>query len=274
MRKIAFLSAASLLLLIACNDSGNPGSGSIPEPATSNEPPVLSYTVVNASPHDTSSYTEGFFMADGKLYESSGAPQDEPRARSIFGVVNPASGKIDVKAELDRKTFFGEGITLLNGKFYQLTWTNKVGFVYDAKTFKRIGQFGIPGAEGWGMTTDGSSLILSDGSSNLTWLDPVTFRTLRITGVTDNNGPVGNLNELEYVNGKIYANVYETTKVVQIDASSGKVTGRLDFAQLDRQEKDKHPSAEYMNGIAYDSAKKLLLITGKFWPSIYQVRLN
>lgn len=258
----------------ACNDTSSNSSGTISPIAGSDEPPTLSYTVVNATPHDTSSYTEGLFIHDGRLYESSGAPEDEPRTRSIFGIVNPVTGKIDIKGELDRKTYFGEGISILKGKLYQLTWTNKIGFIYDSKTFKRIGEFSIPGKEGWGMTNDGTNLILSDGSSNLTWLDPVTFKTVRIAGVSDNNGPVGNLNELEYVDGKIYANIYETTKVVQIDAASGKVTGKLDFTQLDRQEKDKYPRAQVMNGIAYDSVKKVLLITGKFWPQIYQVRLN
>jgi glutamine cyclotransferase len=188
--------------------------------------------------------------------------------------VDRATGKIAVKAELDRKVFFGEGITFLNGKVYQLTWKNKVGFIYDAKTFKRTGQFTIPGAEGWGMTTDGASLIMSDGTSNLTYLDPNTFKTVRILGVTDNNGPVGNINELEYIKGSIYANVYLTTDIIRIDPSNGKVTGRADFSNLDKEIKAKYPDAEYMNGIAYDSAKNKIYITGKLWPKIYEIRLN
>jgi glutamine cyclotransferase len=272
---LKILLALSLIFaLAACKDSSNSNSSSIDEPAISNEPTSISYTVLNETPHDTNSYTEGLLVHDGKLFESSGAPQDEPNTRSVFGVVDPATGKISVKAELDRKVFFGEGITFLNGKVYQLTWTNKVGFIYDAKTFKKIGQFSFPSKEGWGMTTDGTNLIMSDGTSNLTFLDPNTFKTVKILSVTDNNGPVGNVNELEYIKGSIYANVYQATYIIRIDPANGKVTGKADFSKLDKQAKMKYADAEYMNGIAYDSAKNKLYITGKFWPSIYEIRLN
>ncbi|HVY76778.1 MAG TPA: glutaminyl-peptide cyclotransferase [Puia sp.] len=264
------------LLISACGDhSGSSGTTtSIDEPVTDNAPPAISYTVLNAMPHDTTSYTEGFLFHDGKLYESSGAPEDKPHTRSMFGEVDLKTGKITAKAELDRKTYFGEGISFLNGKAYQLTWTNKVGFIYDAKTFKRIGQFTIPNAEGWGMTTDGSSLILSDGSSNLTFLDPQTFKILKIVGVKDNNGPVGNINELEYIKGSVYANIYQTSDIIRIDPASGMVTGKADFSQLDKQAKNKYAEAEYMNGIAYDSATNKVYVTGKLWPEIYEVRFN
>lgn len=265
-----------LFMLAGCRDSANSSesSGSIDEPAVSNEPAAISYTIVNATPHDTNSFTEGLLVHDGKLYESSGAPEDNPVTRSIFGEVDPKTGTIDVKAELDRSIYFGEGITFLNGKVYQLTWQNKIGFIYDAKTFKKLGQFAIPSAEGWGMTTDGSSLILSDGTSNLTFLDPNTFKTEKILGVTDNNGPVGNINELEYIKGSIYANIYESSNIVRIDPVSGKITGKADFSKLNKEVKEKDPQADFMNGIAYDSAKNKIYITGKLWPSIYEVRLN
>jgi glutaminyl-peptide cyclotransferase len=249
-------------------------SGTVAETVTSNEPPAMSYTILNALPHDQNSYTEGFLFHDGKLYESSGAPQENEKTRSIVGIVDPATGKLNVKAELDRKIYFGEGISILNGKLYQLTWTNKQGFIYDLKTFKRTGEFSFPSKEGWGMTTDGSSLIMSDGSSNLTWLDPVTFKTIRILGVTDNNGPVGNINELEWVNGKILANVYQTPYIIRIDPGTGKVLTKADFSNLVKEIKLKNPDVDYMNGIAYDSAKNKILITGKLWPNIYEVRLN
>ena len=128
--------------------------------------------------------------------------------------------------------------------------------------------------EGWGMTTDGTSLIMSDGSSNLTWLDPVTFKTIRIVGVTDNNGPVGNINELEWVNGVILANIYQTPYIIRINPATGKVLGKADFSNLVKEIKLKNPDVDYMNGIAYDSARNKILITGKFWPNIYEVRLN
>jgi glutaminyl-peptide cyclotransferase len=265
-----------LTLSVACKDSSGPSdqAGSISEPVINNEPPAIEYTVLNALPHDPNSYTEGLLMYDGKLYESSGAPEEYEKTRSIVGIVDPMTGKIAVKAELDRKTYFGEGITILNDKLYQLTWTNKKGFIYDLKTFKKTGEFSFPSKEGWGMTTDGKSLIMSDGSSNLTFLDPVTFKTNRMLGVTDNNGPVGNINELEYVNGNILANIYQTPYIIRIDASTGKVLGKADFSNLYKEIKLKNPDVDYMNGIAYDSAKNKIYITGKLWPNIYEVRLN
>ncbi len=268
-----------LLLILAftsCRDSNSSAepSGSIDEPANNNAPAAISYTVLNETPHDTDSYTEGLMVHDGKLYESSGAPEEDPNTRSIFGIVDPVTGKISVKGELDRKIYFGEGITFLNGKIYQLTWTNKTGFIYDAKTFKRIGQFSFPSKEGWGMTTDGVNLIMSDGTSNLTYLDPNTFRTVKEFSVTDNNGAVGNINELEYIKGSIYANIYQSADIIRIDPASGKVTGKADFSKLYQEVKTKYPNAEYMNGIAYDSAKNKVYITGKLWPSIYEVRFN
>jgi len=124
------------------------------------------------------------------------------------------------------------------------------------------------------MTTDGSSLIMSDGSSNLTYLDPLTFKTVRIVGVTDNNGPVGNLNELEYVNGNILANIYQTPYIVRIDPGTGKVLGKADFSNLVKEVKLKDPDVDYMNGIAWDSANNKIYVTGKLWPNMYEVRLN
>jgi glutamine cyclotransferase len=213
-------------------------------------------------------------MHNGKLFESSGAPEGNDKTRSIFGIVDPTTGNITVKAELDRKIYFGEGIAILGDKLYQLTWTNKKGFIYDLKTFKKIGEFIFPSKEGWGMTTDGNSLIMSDGSSNLTYLDPLTFKTNRIVGVTDNNGPIGNINELEYVNGNILANIYQTPYIIRIDPNTGKVLGKADFSNLVKEVKLKDPDVDYMNGIAWDSAKNKIYITGKLWPNMYEVRLN
>ena len=263
-------------LVSACGDSSNSSATSTAatETASVNEAPVITYTILNALPHDKDSYTEGFLMHNGKLFESSGAPEGNDKTRSMVGIVDPATGVISVKAELDKKIYFGEGITILGDKLYQLTWTNKKGFIYELKTFKKIGEFTFPSKEGWGMTTDGTSLIMSDGSSNLTYLDPLTFKTNRIVGVTDNNGPVGNLNELEYVNGNILANIYQTPYIIRIDPNSGKVLGKADFSNLVKEVKLKDPDVDYMNGIAWDSAKNKIYITGKLWPNMYEVRLN
>jgi glutamine cyclotransferase len=276
MNKLLIYTLLSFILFTACKDSSNSSenSGSVAEPELNDAPPTINYTILNATPHDKNSYTEGFLMHDGKLFESSGAPEEFDNTRSIVGIVDPVTGNIAVKAELDRKTYFGEGITILHDKLYQLTWTNKIGFIYDLKTFKKIGEFSFPSKEGWGMTTDGNSLIMSDGSSNLTFLDPVTFKTNRILGITDNNGPVGNINELEYVNGNILANIYQTPYIIRIDPNSGKVIGKADFSNLVKEVKSKNPDVDYMNGIAYDSVKNKIYITGKLWPNIYEVKLN
>jgi glutamine cyclotransferase len=267
------------VFFIGCKDNSTSEDNTNHDAVVSNEPPAISYTILNALPHDKDSYTEGFLIHQGKLFESSGAPQQVDSTRSIVGIVDPVTGKINVKAELDRNKYFGEGIVILNNKLYQITWKNfegliKKGFIYDLKTFKKTGEFDFPSNEGWGMTTDGTSLIMSDGSSNLTFLDPVTFKTNRIVGVTDNNGFVNNINELEYVNGTILANVYETPYIIRIDPNTGKVLGRADFTNLVKELKQKNPDVDYMNGIAWDSAKNKLLITGKLWPNIYEVRFN
>jgi glutamine cyclotransferase len=283
MSRFLLLLFAGFTFLIACKDhSTGSGSTDTPEktsPETSNEPLAITFTVMNALPHDKNSYTEGLLIHDGKLFESSGAPADNDKTRSVVGIVNPSNGEISVKTELDRKKYFGEGISILNNKLYQLTWKDtdgliKKGFVYDLKTFKKIKEFDFPTREGWGMTTDGKSLILSDGTSNLTFLDPETFKTNRIVGVTDNNGPVGNINELEWVNGTILANIYQTPYIIRIDPGTGKVIGKADFSSLEREVKSKNPEVDYMNGIAWDSVKNKILITGKLWPNIYEVKLN
>jgi glutamine cyclotransferase len=276
MRKFFAPLSLIIVLVSACGDSSNSSANSntATEAVAGNEAPVITYTILNALPHDKDSYTEGFLMYKGKLFESSGAPEGNDKTKSIVGIVDPATGNIAVKAELDRKIYFGEGITILGDKLYQLTWTNKKGFIYDLKTFKKIGEFTFPSKEGWGMTTDGSSLIMSDGSSNLTYLDPLTFKTNRIVGVTDNNGPVGNINELEFVNGNILANIYQTPYIIRIDPNSGKVLGKADFSNLVKEVKSKDPDVDYMNGIAWDSAKNKIYITGKLWPNMYEVRLN
>ncbi len=268
MNKI--ITAIALIFLAAACNNDKPGE-SISE-NSDNGPATLKFNVVNIYPHDTTAYTEGFLVHDGQLYESTGATEDNPSTRSQFGIVDLKTGKIDTKVELDKKKYFGEGIVFLNGKVYQLTWKTKIGFVYDAKTFKKLGEFTFPSAEGWGMTTDGKYLIMSDGTSNLTYLDPDNYKLIKIVGVTDNNGAVANINELEYIDGYIYANQYETNNLLKIDPSSGKVVARADMTPLKKEAENKYPSAEYMNGIAYDSVTKKVYVTGKLWPNIYEIK--
>ncbi len=268
-KKILLISA--LIAFAACTNSDNTSSNTT---ETDNTPPIINYSTVNAYPHDTTSFTEGFLFHDGQLYESTGYDSSFASTRSLFGVVDLKTGKIQPKVELDKKKYFGEGIVFLNGKVYQLTYKTKIGFVYDAKTFKKLGDFTFPSVEGWGMTTDGKYLIMSDGTSNISYLDPNNFKLIKILGVTDNNGPVALINELEYINGFIYANIYGSNYIVKIDPASGKIVGKLDLTTLDNEVKNKYPDALEMNGIAYDSLSKKVYITGKMWPNIYEIKFN
>jgi len=263
-----------LSLLASCNNSSQKeaqAGGS--DKTADNTPPLINYTVVRTLPHDTSSFTEGLLVHDGRLYESTGTEPDMPASRrSLFGIVDTITGKISPKAELDRKIYFGEGISFLHDKVYQLTWKTKKGFIYDAKTFKRTGEFPIPIKEGWGMTTDGTNLIMSDGTSNISYVDPSTFRLVKVVGVTDNNGPVSNINELELINGFLYANQWESNYILKIDSSSGKVVGKLDLDSIVNDARTKYKEVDVLNGIAYDPASGKIYITGKLWRNIYEIK--
>ncbi len=264
-----------LSLLAACNQSDHKTSADTTSSATDNTPPLISYMVMKELPHDTSAYTEGLLFHDGQLYESTGTDNNMPDdRRSQFGIVDSNTGKIHTKVEIDRKKYFGEGIIFLNGKVYQLTYTTKVGFIYDAKTFQKLGDFTFPSKEGWGMTTNGAQLIMSDGTSNISYLDPNTFRLVKVLGVTDNNGPVSNINELELIKGYLYANQWQTNYILKIDTSSGKVVGKLDLESIVREEANKFPGSEVLNGIAYDSASGKIYITGKLWPNIFEIKFS
>ena len=271
-RFIPFLLILSLLASCSsCNNSNRGGSTANP---TDNTPPLIDYSVMKLLPHDTTAFTEGLLFHDGQLYESTGTDTDMPATRkSLFGTVDTTTGKIHAKVEIDRKKYFGEGIAFVNGKVYQLTYKTKVGFIYDASTFKKLGEFTFPSPEGWGMTTNGASLIMSDGSSNITWLDPATFKTVKTLSVTDNNGPVGSVNELELIGGFIYANQWQTNYILKIDTATGKVVGRLDLDSIVSEARNKFPGSEVLNGIAYNPASGLLYVTGKLWPNIYEIKI-
>lgn len=270
-----------LLALGSCNngssntteETGTSTVGAIPAPAS------LSYKVEKVYPHDSLSYTQGLLVVDGQLYESTGGNPDANRYHSWVGRVDLPTGKVSQKAPLD-EAFFGEGITILNSKLYQLTWTSKKGFIYDAKTFKKLQEFPLK-TEGWGLTHDSSNLIASDGSSNLYFLNPADFSTLRIIGVNDNNGPVNNLNELEFINGFIYANRWQHDIIYKIDPSNGQVVGVLNLAGIlaanskENMQLDKYKNNDaVLNGIAYDAASKKIYVTGKLWPQLFEISIQ
>lgn len=271
MTKIFILLIAAVMALASCSNNGNTDNENGNDEAVSNAAsPFMQYTVVNVYPHDTTAFTEGLLVHDGQLYESTGGQAQISDFKSWFGPVDMKTGKAIKKIMLDT-SYFGEGINIFKGKLYQLTWQNHKGFVYDLNTYKKLKEFTYNG-EGWALTNDGTYLIMSDGSSNLQYLDPESLKVMKILGVQDGNGPVGNINELEFINGYIYANQYLTTYILKIDPSSGKVVGKLDFDSLNNQVKAKFPNAQEMNGIAYDSAAKKIYITGKAWPNLYEVK--
>ena len=227
--------------------------------------PVLGHEVIREFPHDTSAFTQGFLLAKGAWIESTGGYGTSSMRR-----VEKATGKVLVKRDLP-EDLFGEGAAELAGKIYQLTWTSGLCLVYDADTLERAGEFAYEG-EGWGLTSDGKSLIMSDGSDRLRYLDPKTFRVLAELPVRINGKPVNMLNELEYVEGEIFANVWHAEQIVRINPRNGNVIGVIDLSGVDAGVRRLEPE-HVLNGIAYDPEAQELFVTGKCWPKIYQIRL-
>jgi glutamine cyclotransferase len=225
-----------------------------------------SYEVVNTFPHDKTAFTQGLVFLDGKLIESTGL-----KGHSSLREVDLASGRV-LRQVVVPDRYFAEGLAVLGGKAYQLTWQAQKGFVYDEATFRLEREFSYTG-EGWGLATDGHWLIMSDGTSQIRFLDPASFKVERRIEVKVRSQPVPRLNELEYIQGEIFANVWQTDFVVRIDPASGAVTGIIDFAGL-LPPADDDANTDVLNGIAYDSANDRLFITGKCWPKLFQVRLK
>jgi glutamine cyclotransferase len=238
--------------------------------------PIIDYVFINSYPHDITSFTEGFLVHNGSLFESTGGMKELPQTKSLFGIVDLTTGNIDTKVEIDKVKYFGEGITFLNGKVFQLTYTTKIGFIYDAISFEKIKEFQFPNDEGWGLTTDGTSLIMSDGTNILTYLDPNTFQVIKTVSVTASGYRIKklNLNELEYIKGFVYANIWPTSTIAKIDQIDGKVVGKLDLDSLAHEARKIYSRSLEMNGIAYDSIADRIFVTGKLWPKIYEIKLS
>jgi glutaminyl-peptide cyclotransferase len=228
--------------------------------------PVYGYQIVNSYPHDVNAFTQGLIFHDGFLYESTGI-----QGRSSLRKVELETGSVLQKYLLPTR-FFGEGLTLWKDKLIQLTWHGGMGIVYDQKTFNPL--YGFPySTEGWGITHDGRHLIMSDGSSTLYFLDPETFRQIKNIKIHDGNVAVANLNELEYVNGEIYANVWLTDYIARIAPETGRVLGWIDLEEL-LGEEERTPSANVLNGIAYDKQQDRLFVTGKYWPKLFEIKVT
>jgi glutamine cyclotransferase len=257
-------------LIFLCGCTNNSPAGK--KKRSDNQIESINFKVVKTFPHDIGSFTEGFLFHDNQLFESTGSPEEFPATRSVFGPVDLKTGKIDVKAELDRNIYFGEGILFFRDKIYQLTYKNQVGFIYDSKTYKQTGTFKYSNKEGWALTTDGKSIIMSDGTNVITYLDPDSLHVIRKLNITFNGQSALYMNELEYINGYIYANIWTTKNIAKIDPSSGKVVGIIDLSSLYAEAVEKNPGAEATNGIAYDESKDKIFVTGKFWPKIFQIK--
>jgi glutaminyl-peptide cyclotransferase len=266
MRRIIFI----LLVALGLNSCHNSNNTPVNNDPTA-DVPFIEYTTVKTFPHDTSSFTEGLMVHNNQLFESTGSPEELKETRSVFGPVDIKTGKIEIKGELDRKIYFGEDIIFFNKKIYQLTYKNQVCFVYDASTYKKIGQYNYPNKEGWGLTTDSTYIIMSDGTNVLSYVDPSNFKIVKTLKVTSNNYALENINELEFIKGYIYANVWYGDEIVKIDTATGHVVGKLDLSLLKQQALGKHAASLETNGIAYDPATDKIYVTGKMWPYIFQI---
>ena len=229
------------------------------------EPPLYTYAVVAEYPHDPTAWTQGLVYTNSVLYEGTGL-----RGRSSLRKTELESGNVYQIVPLPDE-FFGEGITVFDDKVYQLTWKAGQGFIYNADDFSELASFQYP-TEGWGLTHDGEQLIMSDGTANLYMRDPETLEETGRVLVRDSNGPVVRLNELEYVNGEVLANVWQTDRVARIDLESGIVTGWIDLTGLLAAE-DRSGPVDVLNGIAYDAENDRLFVTGKLWPKLFEIEL-
>jgi glutaminyl-peptide cyclotransferase len=230
------------------------------------EPARYRYSVEKVLPHDERAYTQGLLYHDGYLFEGTGQ-----EGRSSLRKVEIETGQV-VKLHNLESRFFGEGIAILGNKIYQLTWKTKVGFVYDLETFREIAKF-YYNTEGWGLTTMGDKLVMSDGSNKLYIVEPSTFATIRTVEVYDNNSMVVNLNELEYIDGEIWANIYLTDLIARIDPATGRVTGYIDLAGLIPGRERRADGDDALNGIAWDKATGRIFVTGKNWPKLFLIKV-
>jgi glutamine cyclotransferase len=243
-------------------DSAASAAGPVPAPG----PASFTAQVVDSWPHDPDAFTQGLVYHGGHFFESTGL-----EGKSSLRRTDPASGLVLRRVDIPAP-HFAEGLALLGGELFQLTWKSNVAFVYDTASLRRTRSFRYDG-EGWGLTTDGSSLIMSDGTSRLRFLDPASGAVRRTLDVADGGAPVSKLNELEWVKGEVYANIWETSQIARIDPSSGRVLGWIDASGL-LSAGEQRGEVDVLNGIAYDPASDRLFVTGKLWPRVFQIALR
>ncbi|MDQ6610917.1 MAG: glutaminyl-peptide cyclotransferase [Gemmatimonadota bacterium] len=251
----------------ACSTEKAPADTAAVVPvATAARAPTYTYEVVASYPHDTGAYTEGLLWHEGHLFESTGQ-----KGESNIREVDLKTGHVIRQHNIDAK-YFGEGIIIFGEKMYELTWQDNVGFIYDWKTFALKSQFTYEG-EGWAFTTDGKSLIMSNGSSVIAFRDPATFKVTGAITVTDHGTPVPKLNELEWIKGEIWANVWETDQIARIDPATGHVLGWIDLAGI-LPAADRRGKEEVLNGIAYDAKNDRIFVTGKYWAKLFEIKVK
>jgi glutamine cyclotransferase len=252
---------AGVLACSGASTAKQTGDGS----TAAEEIPVYSYEVINTWPHDAEAYTQGLAFHDGTLFESTGLYGSSSLRR-----VELKTGKVKKKVEVDRQ-YFAEGMTIFGDKIFQLTWQAQKGFIYDLKKLRQEGEFNYEG-QGWGLTHDNHSLIMSDGTNRIRFLDPTSFQVQRTISVYENGHPLTELNELEFIKGEIYANIWKTDRIVRIDPTTGKINAWIDMTGLHHQGEER-ARENCLNGIAYDTESDRLFVTGKRWEKIYQIRL-
>lgn len=268
--KICFI-LFSFLVITSCNSDKPKVNTEIKNTEPEKPPiPILDYTVVATLPHDTTAFTEGLLIHNNKMYESTGSPSHLSYLKSVFGIIDSKTGKLEIKAEIDKSVYFGEGIVIFKNKIYQVTYQNQTGFIYDEKTFKKTGQFNYSNKEGWGLTTDGNYIIMSDGTNKLSYFD-ADMKLIKSLNVSENGYATDALNELEFINGYIYANIWMTGYVAKIDPATGNVVAKINFTPMSYEVKNMHPNTLEMNGIAFDSINDKIYVTGKLWPNLFQV---
>lgn len=256
-----------MLLFAACeNNSTTLSNDNAATPIAQVQP--LNYSVLNVYPHDTTSFTEGLLFFNDELYEGTGMYKESRLLK-----VNVKTGRAIQQFKLAPQ-YFGEGICILNNKIYQLTYQEHKVFVYDLQFRKLPQEFEWP-YEGWGMTTNGTQLIINTGGSNLYFVNPENFKIEKTVGVSDNNGYVDNVNEMEWVDGFIYANKYLTDFILKINPATGQVVARADLSGiLGKNNITPSSKTEVLNGIAYHPEKKTFFVTGKYWPALFEIRLQ
>lgn len=269
-----------LLFSFACDDKTNHSRANANISNTTNtnlskNPPLVpdyTYEIVNTFNHDGKAFTQGLVFHNGFFYEGTGGRRSD-NFHSSLRKTEVETGRVLQKIDLSGE-YFGEGITLFGDKIYQITWQEKKAFVYDANDFKLLKEFKYSG-EGWGLTHDGTNLIMSDGTHVLRVINPETFETVRTIVVLDEKGkPVMEINELEYIKGEIWANIWQEGTIVRIDPASGKILGRIDLEKLADAQMDKDPDADVLNGIAYDAEGDRIFITGKKWKNVFEIKVK